>query len=256
MSTNFVTEDQTTITATSENPNFPVSNLKNPLRSKRWRTTGIDDEAVIFDMQTAEDIDSVVLLWPKEDGIRLTNSVTITIQANATNVWTSPAVTQTLTVDNTYSIASHYFSSSQSYRYWRLLIDDPTNPDGFIELGMIWLGQGLEIDNAQNGFKYSIMDTSKISENAFNHKYVDEYPQVALLELKYSYFDYDAIRILENAYRINGSRKPVLVVVDPLASVFNKDHITVYGLMTNKLNLNHRFYNVFDPTGVSIEELS
>lgn len=256
MATNFCTESQTTITASSQDANFPASNLKNPLRSKRWRSEGVDDETIVFDLQTSEPINSVVLLWPKEDGIRLTGSAVVKIQANATNVWSSPAVDQTLTIDDTYSVASHFFSTDQSYRYWRVLIDDPTNPLEFIELGMVWLGKGIAIDDAQNGFKYSLVDRSTVVSNGFGHKYVDEYPQSAVLEISYNYLSYSMVQLLENAYRTNGNRKPVLVAVDPLASVFDKDHILVYGTMSNKFGLSHVRYNLLNTEGIVIEELS
>src|SRR4051812_33410514 len=96
MNQNFTTEDATVITASSASTNFPASNLKNTFRSKRWRSTGVTSEWVVFDVVTTEPIDSVVLLWSKEDGIRLSNTAVVKIQANATNVWTSPAVDQTL----------------------------------------------------------------------------------------------------------------------------------------------------------------
>src|SRR4051812_21363761 len=98
LTTNYCTESATVVSSTNIDTNFPASNLKNPLRSKRVRTSvGTTTLAVVFDMQTTEDINSVVLLWPKEDGIRLTDSATVKIQANATNVWTSPSVDQTVT---------------------------------------------------------------------------------------------------------------------------------------------------------------
>jgi hypothetical protein len=105
-------------------------------------------------MITTEEIDSVVILWPKEDGIRLSDTAVVKIQANATDSWGSPAVDQTLTIDNTYMVASHYFSTDQSYRYWRVVIEDVGNPYGYVELGMVWFGKSLSIQKAKNGFKF------------------------------------------------------------------------------------------------------
>jgi hypothetical protein len=239
MDVNFCTETATTLTASTSDTSFPVSNLKNPFRSKRWRSTGCTSENVVFDMQTTEDINSVVILWPKEDGIRLTSSAVIKIQANATNVWTAPAVDQVLTIDNDFSIASHYFSTDQSYRYWRLLITDATNPWGYIEIGQVWLGKSLDLENAENGFVFSLVDQSDATSNNFGHEYVDEYPQMAQLSVVYSYIDYDTYTTLETAYRRNGNRKPVLLILDPEENVFNKDHFVLYGKMQNKFAFEH-----------------
>ncbi len=257
MNVNYCTAAATVVTASNINTNFPVSNLKHPFRSKRVRTNeGTTTLAVVYDMVTTEAIDSVILMWPKEDGIRLSNTATVKIQASATNIWTSPAVDQTLTINNDYVLASHYFTTNQNYRYWRVLITDVSNPYSYIELGLAWLGKGIAIDNAQNGFKFELLDQSKTTSNDFGHVYVDEYPQLAALSFSYQYLDYGTIQILENAYRTNGNRDPVMVVMDAEASVFNKDHFAVYGKMKNSFGLEHVRYNILNSDGITVLELA
>ncbi len=256
MTTNLCTESATVVTASTEDTNFPASNLKNPLRSKRWRSTSDTTQSVVFDFVTTEEVNSVILLWPKEDGIRLTDSAVLKIQANATNVWTAPSVDETLTIDNDYSMASHHFTTDKSYRYWRVTITDPTNPWEYVELGQVWIGKSLDIENAQNGFKYSLLDRSITVSTKFGHKYVDEYPQTATLQFDYKNMDYEDIQILENAFRTNGNRKPVVMVLDPEDAIYNKDHFIVYGLMSNQFTVGHISYNLFNVEGIAIEELS
>lgn len=256
LTTNLCANSSTSITASSTNTAFPVSNLKNPFRSKRWRSTGCSSEWVLFDMRTREDVDSVVILWPKEDGIRLTDGVNLRIQANDTNVWTSPAVNQSLTVDNTYMVASYFFNSIQSYRYWRVSISDSLNPYSYVELGVVWIGKSIDIENAQNGFKFLLKDTSKVSVTDFGHEYVDEYPQQTVVTFDYRYLSYSAVQTLEEAFRLNGSRDPVLVAFDPDGSVFDKDHFLIYGKMSDSLELGHVNYNLFNTSGIKIRELA
>jgi hypothetical protein len=254
-STNLCTEDATVLTASSSNANFPVSNLKNPFRSKRWRTADADtDHTVVFDFQTAQDITCIGVLWPKEDGIRLSDSAVITIEANATNVWTSPAVSQVLTVDDNYVIASHFFSSSQSYRYWRLKISDVGNAYGYIEIGQVWIGEHLDIQAPENGFKFKITDPSVITKTSFGQEYVDEYPQMDQIDFDYKYMYYEDYQILENMYRENGTRKPVFVAFDDTEAVFDKDHFLIYGKMQKSFDGDHVSYNLFN-TGLKITEI-
>lgn len=253
---NRVTQDATVITATSTNVRFPTSNLKNPLRSKVHRSVSAAGQSLVFDMLTTEAINSVVILWPKERGIRLTGGANIRIQANATNVWTSPAVDQALIIDNEYSTASHFFTTDQNYRYWRLYIDDPTNPDGYVEVGMVWLGTSLAIENAQNGFKFTKSDTTKVDKNDFGHRYYDEYPIMNSVEFDYKYLDYTTIKILETAFQLNGTKKPVIIVLDETDTVFDKDHFLLYGNMSNQFGMSHVRYNIFNQDGIRVEELS
>jgi hypothetical protein len=256
MDTNFCTETATVVSASTAEARFPVANLKNPFRSKRWRSTSETDQWVKFDLQTAEDIDSVVILWPKEDGIRLSDSAVVKVQANATDVWTAPAVDVTMTIDNTYVLATHFFTSDQSYRYWRITVTDPANAYGYIELGVVWLGKGLDIPSAQNGFKYSISDLSKQTQTDFGHDYVDEYPTSASLSLSFVNMDYQDIQTIENAFRNNGVRKPVFIALDNSGAVFDKDHFAIYGKFSRTFGLSHVVYDVLSTESIVIEELA
>jgi hypothetical protein len=253
---NFATAAATTVTASSENSRFPASNLKNPFRSVRLRSANTSDLRITFDLATTEDIDSVVLFWPKEDGIRLSSSAVVKIQANATNTWGAPAVDQTLTIDNQYMVASHFFSTNQSYRYWSVLISDAGNANGFLELGLVWLGKGIDVPSAQNGFKSQILDRSKVIETDFGHKYVDVYPKQRRIEINYSNVDYADIQTLENAYSSNGVEIPVLLALDPEEAVFDKNHFLVYGNFSNSFGLGHVVYDALNTEGIVIEELS
>jgi hypothetical protein len=252
---NYAFESATTITASTSDSNFPVSNLTSPFRSKRWRSTSDTSQWVVFDLATTEDINSIVILWPREDGIRLSNSVTLKIQANATNVWTSPSVDQALTIDNTYMCASHFFSTDQSYRYWRVSISDAGNPYGYVELGTVWIGKSITLDPPENGFKFAVADTSRTQKTDFGHEYVDEYPLLTSVEFSYAYMSYSDAQTLENAYRTNGRRSPVLVAFDEAGTVFDKDHFLIYGKMTKPMGLEHASYNLFN-SGVAVEELA
>lgn len=257
LTTNLVTQSQTVLTASNINSNFPVTNLQNYLRSKRVRTAiGTTTLTVVIDVGTTEPVDSVVMLWPKEDGIRLTDSATVKIQANATNVWTAPSVDQTLTINNDYSVASHFFSSDQNYRYWRIVITDATNPYDYIELGVCWVGKSLEVDNASNGFKWKDIDRSNTVSNDFGHRYTDEYPISSALEFQFENLTYTQIETLVQAFRLNGSKVPVIVALDQAEAVFDKDHFLIYGTMSKQLGLQHVHYNILSSDTIVVEELS
>lgn len=211
-------------------------------------------ESVVFDFKTTQDINSVVILWPKEDGIKLSSNAIIKIEANATNIWTSPAVSQTLTINNDYLVASHFFSSTQNYRYWRVTFEDPQNPFLYVEMGMVWIGENVSFNEPENGFTYSLKDLSDVSKTDFGHEYVDIYPQQAFLEFGYKFLSYDLSKILENAFRINGIRKPVLIVFDESGTIFNKDHFLIYGKFNSAFSLEQSFYNLFNGS-IKITEL-
>jgi hypothetical protein len=86
--------------------------------------------------------------------------------------------------------------------------------------------------------------------------YVDEYPTLAGLSLSYKFMDYDEVQILENAFRENGKRNPVIIALDPDDDVFSKDHFMIYGLMQKGISLEHVNYNILNVDGITISELA
>jgi hypothetical protein len=211
-------------------------------------------ESVVFDFLTTEPVNSVVLLWPKEDGIRLSGNAIVKVEANATNTWTSPAVSETLTVDDTFMAATHFFTTAQNYRYWRVTVQDPDNGYLFVELGLVWIGNSVDFNEAENGFKFTMKDQSNVAKTDFGHKYVDQYPSVANLDFNYSFVLYDNVAVLDQAFRSNGVFKPVIAILDENEAVFDKDHFLVYGTFNPSFDLNHVSYNLFSGS-CKIEEL-
>lgn len=254
--TNYTVQSGTVTTSSSQNVNFPVSNLVNPFRSKVWRTMGCTSEWVTWDFATAVQIDTCCLFWSKENGPKLTSGATITLQGNATSVWTSPAFSTTLTINNTYSVAAWFATTAQTYRYWRVTIADPLNPFGYIELGVAFLGASLTLPNTSNGFKYTLTDLSNVVSTAYGHKYIDQYPLQAQLSFSYPNIDDATISVLENSYRLKGCRVPVLFAVDPAGSVYTKEHFIIYGTYVTPYGNTQQISNIFSTDSLTLVELS
>lgn len=212
------------------------------------------EEFVMFDLKTTEEINSVAILWPKEDGIKLSGNAILKIQANATNEWSSPALDETLTVNNTYSIASHYFTSDQSYRYWRVLVIDPNNAYLYVNVGVIVLGKSISVDYPENGFGFEYADNSKTQTTDYGNEYVDKYPITTSIEFDYKYFDEQDFSIFDSLYIQNGAYKPVFVVLDETGQVLDKDQVYVYGKLDRKFQFRHITYNLYN-TKIKINEI-
>lgn len=211
-------------------------------------------ESLVFDLQTAQDISCIALFWPKEDGIRLSQTAVVKIEANAVNSWTSPALSQTLTIDDNYMVASHFFATPQEYRYWRITIQDSQNPNLFVELGLAWIGEDVGFNEPENGFKFRLVDPTVESKTDFGHSYSDEYPLINQLEFNYKYIDYETMQGLEDVFRQNGNRKPVLVCFDDQESSFNRNHFLIYGKLGRNFDTDHVVHTLFQG-GLKITEL-
>ena len=80
----------------------------------------------------------------------LTNSATLKVQGNSTDSWSSPPVNETLSVSAGKAIAKCF--TGGSYRYWRVLFADASNPDGYLEIPNIWLGEWQDLTTAYGSY--------------------------------------------------------------------------------------------------------
>jgi hypothetical protein len=249
MDFNYAFQGGTQFLPSTEDPNFPAENLRNPIRSKVWRSDGIDPagEWVTVDLATSEDINSVVVVWDSNEGIKLTNSAVVKIQASSTNFWASPPVDVTLTIDQVSLIASHYFTTAQTYRYWRVLVIDPTNDIGYIEIPKVIICNATElVQPPEVGFGFKIEDTTRISNTAFLNHYADVYPNRKSLSLNWSVMLYSDWETLAQIFERKGTAGVFAVVIDPDEVLFDKDRFFLYCRFASSLDTTQHVRDLFD----------
>ena len=211
--------DAATITASTENAQYPASNLLDSRRTKTYRSTTNSDNIVI-DFGTAESIDHFAIVDNWQNGFGIT---TITIEANATDVWTSPAFTTTATLDTTFGVSVKAFPA-ESYRFWRLVL---TSTLGYCEIANMFLGAATDI--ATNGvgynWEYANNDLSRQSINRYGQKFIDDIgSQKELSNLQFQVMDKDEIDSILSVYDNNRTVKPFFIYLDlETDSLFNND---------------------------------
>lgn len=194
------------------------------------------DEWVVFDTKTAQSIDSFCMFSDAMRGYQFSSNAVITIQASATNVWTSPALSQVLTPNMTYNVASYFWAAAQTYRYWRLLIVDPANTNLYVEVGKCVLSLGTQFSRVpDNGLIFNISDQSVITRNAYGHEYSDNYPVCHTCTITFAAIQYADVEALHALYLRVGRKTPVVFAVDPLAQLFVKDEFLIFGKFMSDL---------------------
>ncbi len=140
--------DVATLTASSAATGFPASNLKNPFRTKVWRTAGATAGTanLVIDHATAKAVTCVALAgynWTSAPG-------TLNLEFNATDAWGAPSATEALTwsanptANGNFGIIIKTFAS-KSYRYNRLnVVYSPGAVPTDWDLGRIFLGTYFE----------------------------------------------------------------------------------------------------------------
>lgn len=154
-----------TLTALTEEVNFPVEMTQKRAPGRRWRsTTVVTDQTIVADLG-ADDIPAKAFFIR---GNNFSAAAVVTIQASLTDDaggWAAPAFEAVLSpVDNVMLGA---FFDEQIYQYWRLLISDATNPDLYVETGPIFLGIYFEpAVNYKIGGTATPVDLSVITTSA------------------------------------------------------------------------------------------
>lgn len=127
------------LTSSSAAVGFPVTNLENYLVSDKWRATGDADEWIKFDAGSGN---TITVTDCAINGHNFSSGATVKIQGNATDVWTAPTIDETITFNA--GVMYKQFTGG-SYQYWRLSIVDSSNPDTYVELGILFIGEDLNL---------------------------------------------------------------------------------------------------------------
>jgi hypothetical protein len=212
------------------------------------------EEAVILDLGQPVAIDSFAMLFEPEAGHKFTNSAVIKLQANATKDFSAPSVNLTLSFDDTYETFTQFFTSDQTYRFWRISIVDPSNPWLYVEVPKVLICKATTLaDNPQIGFGLTLNDLSSVQKNAYGNRYSDEYPSQRTMKFDYQYLSDADVETLYKIYAKLGGVVPLACAADPLGSVFDKDRFFIYGYLRQSNDITNSFYTFFD-TALQVEE--
>lgn len=212
------------------------------------------EESVVFDLGATEPINSFAILFDRYLGSELTSNAVLKLQGNASNSWASPSVDVTLSIDSNWDVVTHFFSSNQSYRYWRVKIVDPKNPNFYVSLPTVFLSLATQLtQQPQMGLALSRRDLSRSVRTPYGHKYSDTYPILRAIRFAYANLSEADLQTLELIYERVGSVTPIMVCMDPTATVFDKDRFAIYGYLSDEMSSENQFYTYFN-TSLVLEE--
>lgn len=164
--------DNATITSSSEATSLPDDNVNDPLRTKVWRATGDTSEWIKFDLGSAQAVDLCCIF-----NHNFSASATVVLEGNSSDSWGTPAYQETFEYHSgvlilSGGVAAHNLPAT--YQFWRITIADPTNSDGYVEAGIIYIGSVFEFQRDwQQDFQIQPYDPSQIARSYDRQKSVD-----------------------------------------------------------------------------------
>lgn len=158
------------LTASTENAQFPVSNIQHDFRTKVFRSTSNADN-VVFDLGSIEPVDYIGIVDNWQNGFGIS---TITVEANATDSWPG-AFSTTLTFDSTFGVGIKSFTE-ENYRFWRFSF---TSTLGYCEVANIFIGKAVNIDTNGIGYNwgYTNKDLKRMSASRYGQEFIDDIAQ-------------------------------------------------------------------------------
>jgi len=199
--------DQSTLTASSENLLFPVSNLQDSRRSKVFRSTTNSDNIVI-DMQETSSVNTIFVIADKRNGFGVS---TITVEFNATNSWGSPAYSIAVPFSTAHNLGFVELPATVNYRFARVVM---TSSLGYCELSKIYIGSFLALTRSIN-FGWTIKDEelSQKSRNRYNQLFVDVISRQKTINFSMSYVDKVDLALLNSLLDRAGESKPIYMIL-------------------------------------------
>lgn len=122
-----------------------------------WQSNGLT-ENIVFDLGSA--------MTPTAFFIHdhnLTSGASVTLEGNTSDSWSAPPFSMTFSsiTDPLY----YYFLLTGTYQYWRLVISDATNPDGYIKIANAYLGTYTQLLKVNADWTSSATDGHVLQSN-------------------------------------------------------------------------------------------
>lgn len=172
MSIRFCTDNlvqQSTITASENNAQFPADNIKDDRRSKVYKslTTSCN---VVFDFGSVRQIDTFSIV---DSNISSFGIDTITVQLSNVNSWLTPPVSEVVTLDTNNGWGNFNWPTDQNYRYARIVLTNIINP---VEVAKVFIGKSVYFSEICFGYPvvYKQNNRASVSQNRYGQKFFDE----------------------------------------------------------------------------------
>jgi hypothetical protein len=232
--------DQSTITASSENLLFPLSNIKDPRRSKVYRSI-LNSDNIVIDFNETSEVDSFIIVADKRNGFGFS---TISLEFNATDEWTSPAATESITFSTQFGIGINEFTTTHSYRFCRIVL---TSSLGYCELSKVFLGKKMNLGRSIN-FGWTIKDNelSTKQSNRYGQIFTDIILRQKIINCALSYLDKDKLDKVNSLLDSKGETKPFFVKIgcDNMVNDYNRFSGMVY--LNDVPTISNQYFNKYN----------
>lgn len=188
------------------------------------------EEFFVFDFGAPLNPTGFFAVSDRNAPINISPSATVRIMGNASDAWTSPSETFSVTVRDFLlgylSADGIAQASAPGYRYWKVQIIDNDNPDLYLELGAIFLGAHAAIVRGCPAFplESTPISATQIAYSESGQTWAGKRPLTYAHQLNWEKLTNADLETLMDFFEEVGIESPFFVCLDP-DSVFSPDGI-------------------------------
>jgi hypothetical protein len=232
--------DSATLTASSEQVGFTAENIQDVRGSRVYRSAeGTTSINIVFDFGSAVAFDTIAIGFHNVT----TSETTFKLEWNSSDSWGAPAGSTNISAEN--DTIYHEFSSV-TYRYARLVIDDGTISDGYVELGRVSIGETLDAPQVGTDLQLPRYTTSNRSFSRGRQAYFDEGVRYRGISLQFNYVTQSEYNSFNSMFAYSDIQ-PVFCYFDELtneepmycvvSNEFNHSYLGGYGFYTLNMDI-------------------
>lgn len=220
MSTQFYIHNEidiATAVVSSENAQFPLTNLSDPRRTKVFRSTSNSD-SITFDFGYPVLINSVMMVDDPMTGNKLT-ACHVKID-NASDF--STAIEGDLAIDPIHGFSFVNFTTTVPVRYLRL---EMTAVSGFCEIAKLFAGSFVSLGSGIDfslPFSFQYIDRATVTTNRYGQDFVDEINTQKKIDGSIKAMDKDELDSVMGIVKYAGKTKPIWIQFDSILNNANE----------------------------------
>lgn len=240
--------EESTLTSSSENALFPLTNIKDPRRSKVFRSNSNSD-SIVIDMQESQLVDTIFIVADKRNGFGIS---TLTVEFNGTDSWGSPALSVSVPFSVEFGIGFTEFTQS-SYRFARVVM---TSTLGYCELSKIYIGKNLSMTRSIN-FGWSIKDEelSQKATNRYGQLFTDVILRQKAITFTMQNMDKEDLDLVNSVIDRTGETKPLWFILGCTEMVNDNRRFSGPYILSDIPTIVNAYFNKYSLT-MNVRELT
>ena len=268
----------TILTASSQDSTHPPTLIKDSLRKRRWRTSGLTQEYIIAQIPSGYTINCFAIT-----GHNLSDTATIEILSSANGVTYTSLATIAITPTESVGFGEDFFgfggfggvaasevlpgvtqvafftaTTSTANPYWKIILRDVNNGDGFVEVGRMFLGDYWEPPKQiVPGYSVEVVDETEITQLISNQKINNEKDIYLRVNFRLPHLSptHALGFFLPIIKTYQATKKDSFLVLFPNKSLFLRDVTTIYGrFVSQDIGVAQIGLHTFDTGVLAFEE--